>query len=78
MVAVNRIAIALALLPGLALAEVPAPPVSPPQVAALQQTVIELTGQKLDWQAQAIALQRQVDDLTKQLADAKKQAEAPK
>lgn len=47
-----------------------------PQVApadeAMQQRIIQLTGDALNWQAQAITAQRQVADLQKQLEAAKK------
>ena len=67
---------ALLLAPAVAVAQ-PAPPPMPPQTQAMQQTILELTGQKLDWQTQAIALQRLVDDLQKQLAAAKPTPPAP-
>lgn len=69
----KRAILAMALLlPTAAAAQQPGQQPLPPQVQALQQTVVELTGQKLDWQAHAIELQRQVDELTKQLEAAKK------
>lgn len=50
----------------------------PPAVQALQQTVLKLTGEAIDWQARAIELQGSVADLQKQLADAKKPAQETK
>lgn len=63
-----------ALVPAVAMAQ-PAPP--PPAMQALQQTVIKLTGESLEWQAKAIELQARVADLEKQLADAKKEPAKP-
>lgn len=42
-------------------------PPQPPMTEALQQRVIALTGESIQWQAQSITLQRQVDELTKEL-----------
>lgn len=36
---------------------------------AMQQEIIDLVSQKLDWRIRAIDLQREVDDLKKQIAD---------
>ena len=63
------VAAALIVLPVIAMAADTQP--QTPQVQALQQTVIKLTGENLDWQAQAIALKAQVEDLTKKLDAAK-------
>ena len=49
----------------------PRPP-QPPEVEALQQRVLILTGEVVNWQTEAIALRRQVDDLNRQLAEARK------
>jgi hypothetical protein len=49
-----------------------------PQVQALQQTVLELTGQKIDWQARAIELQAKVDALEKQIAAKPTEPKEPK
>jgi hypothetical protein len=54
-----------------AMAQQPPPPPLP-EVEALQQRVLLLTGEVVSWQTQAIALRRQVDDLNKQLVEAKK------
>ncbi len=40
---------------------------APPNVQALQQTVLKLTGEALDWQTRAIALQQENEELKKQL-----------
>ena len=75
----KRFAFLLAFLPAAALAQ-PAPMMQqqPPEVEALQQSLLEATSAKLNYQARSIALQRQVDDLTKQLAEARKAPESPK
>jgi hypothetical protein len=65
--------VTLLFAPSLAWGQAPQEPMSP-QIQALQQTVIKLTGEALDWQTRAIELQRQVDDLTRQLTEAKKTA----
>ncbi len=54
------------------------PPTQPPEIQALQESILQLTSEKLQWHAQAIALQRQVADLQRQLTEAKKPPEAPK
>ncbi len=66
-----------ALLPTLAWAQQPQQPLTPAMQAA-QSTIIELTGQKLEWQARAIELTAEVAALRKQIEDAKaaKPAEA--
>lgn len=67
----RRLAFALAILaPSLALAQQPA---DPPNVIALQQTVLEQISSAIDFRARGIAALRQVDDLTKQVADLTKQ-----
>lgn len=72
-----RLIAALALLlPPLAWAQQPQQPLTP-AMEALQQSVIDLTGQKLEWQARAIELQRKVAELEKAAAAAKP-AEPPK
>lgn len=45
-----------------------------PEIEALQQKVLQLTGESLNWQAQAIAEKRHADELQKQLDAAKKAA----
>lgn len=71
--------IIVAATPVVAWAQTAQPPQQiPPQVQALQQRVIQLTGESLDWQTQAITLQHRVDDLTKQLTEATKKPESPK
>lgn len=67
------IAVALLIIPVAAMSQ--QPQAQPPNVQALQQTVIKLTGESLDWQTQAITLQAQVADLQKQIADAKAKQE---
>lgn len=59
----------LASLPVMVGAQQPAAP--SPQIQALQQTVIELTGEKLDWRARVIADEATIADLRKQLDEAK-------
>lgn len=66
--------LAAVLLPSVALAQQPQQPL-PPATEAMQATIIDLTGQKLEWQARAIELQRKVAELEK--AAAAKPAEAP-
>lgn len=56
----------------LALAQSQPRPPQPPEVEALQQRVLILTGEVVNWQTEAIALRRQVDDLNRQLAEARK------
>ena len=65
----RRVAFLAALWPSLAFAQVP-PQLSPTD-EAMQQRIIQLTGDALNWQAQAITAQRQVADLQKQLDAAK-------
>lgn len=72
----RRISALVGLLPSLALAQQPA--LLSPQVQACQQTILQLTGDKLEWQTQAIALQRHIDDLNKQLASVESKPEPPK
>lgn len=63
--------IILCSLPVVALAQAPQ---QPPEIEALQQKVIQLTGESLNWQSQAIAEKRHADELQKQLDELKKPA----
>jgi len=75
--ALSRTASAVLAALLLAAPAVAAEPQLQPGEQAMQQMIMELTGEKLQWQTQAIALQRQVDDLTKQLSAAKAPAPEP-
>ncbi len=63
---------ALLFLPISAVAQQPPPRELAPEEQACQQRLLQLTGDALQWQTEAIRYQRQVADLSKQLADARK------
>jgi hypothetical protein len=72
------LAAALLLVPVAAVAQ-QAPQQAPtPVVQALQQTVIKLTGEELEWQARAIGDEAEIADLKKQVAAAKPATPEPK
>ncbi len=64
---------ALLLLPISAVAQQPPSHELAPEEQACQQRVVQLTGDALQWQTEAVRLQRQVADLNKQLAEARQQ-----
>lgn len=71
----KHLAILAALLPSLAWGQQPQQPL-PSVTEAMQQRIIALTGDALEWQARAIELQRKVTELEK--AAAKPAETAPK
>lgn len=50
-------------------------PALPPNIQAMQQTIIKLTGESLQWQTQALALKAENEELKKQI-DLKNQPKA--
>lgn len=72
------LAAALLLVPVAAVAQMAPQQAPTPVVQALQQTVIKLTGEELEWQARAIGDEAEIADLKKQIAAAKPTAPEPK
>jgi hypothetical protein len=64
----KRLALVLIAFPIVAVAQVPQPT---PSDEAMQQRIIQLTGESLNWQIRALTAERQVSDLQKQLDAAK-------
>ncbi len=68
---ITKFVLFCALIPTVTYAQTSQPPLSP-QDQACQQRIVQLTGDALQWQIQAISLQRQLSDAQNQLAAVEK------